>query len=142
MANSTQPFTDLKTKYGAAVKKFGIGAATGYVAGYAVKRLAISVIKAVSLGAAAFAVAVVMGWAGKDQSSKVFETLREEAKHAEDAVFRLLDFNRDGQVDQSDLRELARRAERAVLKGNLPFTFGTIVGAAAGVASATLSPFD
>mmetsp|Transcript_56980 Transcript_56980/g.150129 ORF Transcript_56980/g.150129 Transcript_56980/m.150129 type:complete len:252 (-) Transcript_56980:81-836(-) len=131
-----------QNKFGPALKKLATGLGTGYVAGFAIKGLAISVIKATVFGVGGFFVAIFMGWFGKDQSAQLLQGIKDQAAKAEESARKAADFNRDGKVDLDDAKEIAWRVERSLLKNNLPFSLGAIAGAVAGAASATFNPFD
>mmetsp|Transcript_56981 Transcript_56981/g.150132 ORF Transcript_56981/g.150132 Transcript_56981/m.150132 type:complete len:208 (-) Transcript_56981:81-704(-) len=142
VVNSDAPVTEFQNKFGPALKKLATGLGTGYVAGFAIKGLAISVIKATVFGVGGFFVAIFMGWFGKDQSAQLLQGIKDQAAKAEESARKAADFNRDGKVDLDDAKEIAWRVERSLLKNNLPFSLGAIAGAVAGAASATFNPFD
>mmetsp|Transcript_24409 Transcript_24409/g.60128 ORF Transcript_24409/g.60128 Transcript_24409/m.60128 type:complete len:204 (-) Transcript_24409:34-645(-) len=137
---SEAPITDLKKKYAESIKKLVMGSAIGYAGGAVVKYLSVSLIKAAAVGAIGFVIALATGVIGRDTSElakqvdEILEGMNKlDTKNAEKIVSKKLDLNKDGKVDGKDFKEIFLRAERALMKNNLPLSFGGIIGVCAGL---------
>ena len=101
----------------------------GFVVGRTVRALALNVFKVAAAAVTGIAVAVSVGWIGKDPSELAEEALRKTAM-VQNKLAALADMNKDGSVDIKDLKVWWARVEKVVMKGNLALSLGTVGGAA------------
>mmetsp|Transcript_19273 Transcript_19273/g.47262 ORF Transcript_19273/g.47262 Transcript_19273/m.47262 type:complete len:179 (+) Transcript_19273:20-556(+) len=127
IAKAEHPFQAIREKYSVQILRFCGGSVLGYVGAWAVKFLSLGMLKAAFFAILGTAVAASQGWVGKgleDRVRGIFGRVRD----SEQEVYKRLDLNKDGKVDLEDLKEFGLRFERALLRTNLPFSLGGLVG--------------